>query len=119
MDEVARGGQATVDRMRLLCRSHNQYEAERTLGAGFMNEKRNEARRASEARAQAAAEETRAKATAREQAKDVLAGLRQLGFRADEARRAAEFSENLHDATLEERMRAALKFLSPKPAFDR
>jgi len=45
VDPVARGGRATVDRIRLRCRAHNQYEAERTFGAGFMQEKRDEARR--------------------------------------------------------------------------
>ncbi|HYM81994.1 MAG TPA: hypothetical protein VEY91_11380 [Candidatus Limnocylindria bacterium] len=107
IDPVARGGQATVERMRLRCRAHNHYEAECTFGAGFMGEKRDQARRA--------AAETRARAAAKEQARDVVAGLRELGFRADEARRAAEFSGTLHVATLEERVRAALKFLS-RPA---
>jgi 5-methylcytosine-specific restriction endonuclease McrA len=37
---VARGGQATIGGMRLRCRAHNQYEAERVFGTGFMNEKR-------------------------------------------------------------------------------
>jgi 5-methylcytosine-specific restriction endonuclease McrA len=41
---VARGGQATVDNTRLRCRAHNQYEAERTYGAGFMREKRQAAK---------------------------------------------------------------------------
>jgi len=36
----ARGGEATVDNIRLLCRAHNQYAAECTYGAGFMKEKR-------------------------------------------------------------------------------
>src|SRR6185436_5412309 len=45
IDPVARGGQPTVDGLRLLCRGHNQHEAERAFGAGFMNEKRQEARR--------------------------------------------------------------------------
>jgi 5-methylcytosine-specific restriction endonuclease McrA len=40
VDPVARGGQATVERMRLRCRVHNQYEAERTFGAAFMKGKR-------------------------------------------------------------------------------
>ena len=40
VDPVARGGRATVDGLRILCRGHNQYEAERRFGAGFMNEKR-------------------------------------------------------------------------------
>jgi 5-methylcytosine-specific restriction endonuclease McrA len=43
-DLIARGGTATVDSIRLLCRSHNQYEAERTFGDGFMHEKRERAR---------------------------------------------------------------------------
>lgn len=45
IDPVARGGLATEDRMRLRCRAHNQYEAERVLGAQFMERKRLEARR--------------------------------------------------------------------------
>jgi 5-methylcytosine-specific restriction endonuclease McrA len=40
IDPVARGGEATVAGMRLRCRAHNQYEAERTFGAGFMSGKR-------------------------------------------------------------------------------
>src|SRR5882672_4395520 len=52
IDPVARGGRATVEGMRLRCRAHNQYEAERTFGAGFMSQKRHEARgAAAEARA--------------------------------------------------------------------
>jgi 5-methylcytosine-specific restriction endonuclease McrA len=96
VDPVARGGQATVERMRLRCRAHNQYEAECAFGAEFMARKRREARLvAIEARTRDAA--------AKEQVQDVLAGLRGLGCRADEAHRAAEFSETLQDATLEER----------------
>jgi 5-methylcytosine-specific restriction endonuclease McrA len=41
---VARGGQATIENTRLRCRAHNQYEAERTYGAGFMREKRQAAK---------------------------------------------------------------------------
>ena len=41
---AARGGQATVANLRLRCRAHNQYEAERTYGAGFMREKRQAAK---------------------------------------------------------------------------
>jgi 5-methylcytosine-specific restriction endonuclease McrA len=44
VDPVARGGRASVDRVRLLCRAHNQFEAERVYGAGFMRRKRAEAR---------------------------------------------------------------------------
>ena len=40
----ARGGEATVDNIRLRCRAHNQDAAERAFGAGFMERKRAEAR---------------------------------------------------------------------------
>jgi len=41
---VARGGEATIENTRLRCRAHNQYEAERIYGAGFMREQRERAR---------------------------------------------------------------------------
>jgi 5-methylcytosine-specific restriction endonuclease McrA len=40
IQEVARGGEATVDGIRLRCRAHNQYQAECTFGAEFMRHKR-------------------------------------------------------------------------------
>ena len=40
IDPVARGGQATVATIRLRCRAHNQYEAERAYGPEFMRQKR-------------------------------------------------------------------------------
>jgi 5-methylcytosine-specific restriction endonuclease McrA len=56
VDPVAHGGTATVERMRLQCRAHNQYEAERTFGSEFMKRKRQAARRAAaETRAQVVA----------------------------------------------------------------
>ena len=39
---VAHGGQATPENVRLMCRSHNQYAAERAFGAEFMDRKRRE-----------------------------------------------------------------------------
>jgi 5-methylcytosine-specific restriction protein A len=41
---IARGGTATLDNIRLLCRAHNQHEAECTYGTVFMNGKREAAR---------------------------------------------------------------------------
>jgi 5-methylcytosine-specific restriction endonuclease McrA len=38
--EFARGGEATASNIRLRCRAHNQYGAERTYGAAFMQHKR-------------------------------------------------------------------------------
>jgi len=139
VDPVARGGQATVQGLRLRCRGHNQLEAERTFGAGFMSAKREEARRtAAAARTRAAAHarahvrarqaeqeagarvveaEARSQAPANEHAEEVRACLRELGFRPGEARRAVEFCKTIPAGTLEERVRAALKFLGPKPRF--
>ena len=50
IEPVARGGQGTVGNLRLVCRAHNQYLAERTFGEGFMSEKREAALRAAEVR---------------------------------------------------------------------
>jgi 5-methylcytosine-specific restriction endonuclease McrA len=120
IDPVARGGRATVEGLRLRCRAHNQYEAERMFGAGFMSRKRHEARlMAAEARARAAHNMPRGmlevtdamEGVAQDQIRKVWTGLRNLGCRADEARCAAAFTETLHGVTLEERMRAALTFL--------
>jgi len=44
IQEFARGGEATVEGIRLRCRAHNQYTAEQTFGAGFMQAKRDQAR---------------------------------------------------------------------------
>jgi hypothetical protein len=58
VEPVARGGEPTVDRVRLRCRAHNQHEAARVFGAGFMDKKRVEARQAKEARRAAAEQQT-------------------------------------------------------------
>ena len=106
--EVARGGEATVEGIRLRCRAHNQHTAERTFGAGFMRRKRIAA---AELRAAARA---RAGKTAQEGAEEedpdlsVVPWLRALGFSPAEARRAAERCADMTSATLEERVRAAL-----------
>jgi hypothetical protein len=106
VNELARGGEATVSNIRLLCRAHNQYLAEHTYGAGFMNEKRREA---AQARAAAKARIGAAKAKARE----VIPYLRLLGFTAGEAREAAARCESIPDAPLEERVRFALSLFNP------
>jgi hypothetical protein len=119
--EVARGGEASVAGIRLRCRAHNQYQAECTFGAEFMRRKR---RAAAETRAAAKGRPTEARAAAkahasvraREQAAaaerarelDVVPWLRRLGFSASEARQAAARCESMPDASLEERVRAAL-----------
>jgi 5-methylcytosine-specific restriction endonuclease McrA len=45
IEPIARGGGSNVENLRLRCRAHNQYEAERAFGAGFMDRKRDHARR--------------------------------------------------------------------------
>jgi ribosomal protein L12E/L44/L45/RPP1/RPP2 len=110
INEVARGGGATADSIRLRCRAHNQFGAECTFGREFMNNKREGARCVAKTRAQTEAAATAHAAKEAQQAKerDVIPWLRQLGLRADEARRAAAHCEAIPDATLEERVRLAL-----------
>ena len=115
---VARGGVATVEGTRLLCRQHNQFEAERTFGAGFMEEKRAQARRAAEAKREAAEREADARREAEQARKvaeqdpdaSVIPWLRSLGVRADQAKRAAEAVAHMADAPLEERVKTAFAF---------
>ncbi|MFI5372198.1 MAG: hypothetical protein ACHQ52_11635, partial [Candidatus Eisenbacteria bacterium] len=120
VDPVARGGRATVDGMRLRCRAHNQYEAERVFGEAFMRGKRENARaRAAERHARRERQAT-ADALARpidQRARETMACLRGLGFRAEEVRGAIEGCNTAPDAPIEEHVRAALKFLCPKSRF--
>jgi hypothetical protein len=113
VQEVARGGEATVDGIRLRCRAHNLYTAECTFGSEFMRHKRlaaAESRAAAQARAVAA----RAAVKAADQASiisgdhDVVPWLRKLGFSVSEARIGAAGCEHIPDASLEQRVRVAL-----------
>jgi hypothetical protein len=118
VEEVARGGEASVAGIRLRCRAHNQYQAECTFGAGFMERKREEARRAAEARRQAGAEESareaRRQAAAAEQAREIMPWLKRLGFRDNEIRRAVALCSTSPEATLEERVRRAISQLGSR-----
>jgi len=98
---VAQGGQTSVDNVRLRCRAHNQFTAEETFGAAFMERKR---RAASEKRVRRNETDDR----------DVVPWLRALGVRADDARKAAERCASIPDAPLEERVRRALTFCGPR-----
>jgi hypothetical protein len=103
---IARGGGATIDNLRLRCRAHNQYEAERSFGVDFMRGKRKSARQTAPRKAEAP----------RTAADEVIPWLRALGFRADEARWRAARCESIPDAPLEERVRLALSWVSPRVA---
>ncbi len=115
IEPVARVGKSIVENLRLRCRAHNQYEAERAFGAGFMHEKREragESARRQGARTAAPKRKADVEATPAAMSNDdVIPWLRKLGFRADEARRAAARCDRL--APLESRVRAALSFLAP------
>jgi hypothetical protein len=110
---VARGGLATVDNLRLRCSGHNQLAAEQAFGAGFVDHKRSEARRAAAngraARSAAAACDDVAVLPGH----DVIPWLRRLGHRAEDALRGAEHCAGMTDATLEERLKEAIRFLTP------
>ncbi len=142
IEPVARGGKSTAANLRLRCRAHNQYEAEQAFGAGFMAARREASRRAADVRrprpGQTSAPASRAKEPERpssaeppegasaesERASGTAAGgpdpdldvtpwLLRLGFRKTEARQAAARCEDMADASLERRLRAALSFLRP------
>ena len=116
VEPVARGGKTSVAGMRLRCHAHNQCEAERTFGPDFMRKKRDEARIAARKSrdARIAATQARQNQSSQDRFMDVMAGLRALGCRPDDARRAAEYSGTAQGTTIEERMRLALQFLGRK-----
>ena len=98
---VARGGQSTVANLRMRCRGHNQYEAERTFGAAFMKEKR----------AAATAKRCEPAEAVKPFDGDVVRCLRRLGLHADEAQEAAANGGARREERIEERVRAALQWL--------
>ncbi len=118
---VARGGETTVANLRLRCRAHNQHAADCAFGAGFMARKRREARRPASraydpahARRESLERERAAAEAEGARDADVIPWLRQLGFRADEARRAAAECDTPAGAPLEDRVRQAIRFLAPR-----
>ena len=106
--EVARGGESTVDNLRLRCRAHNQFEAERTFGVEFMRHKRAAAAEARVSRKPAN--------PAPPHVEEVVPYLRQLRYKEADARSAAALCENMPNASLEDRVRAALKYFRVRGA---
>jgi hypothetical protein len=139
IEPLARGGRTVSSNLRLRCRPHNQFEAERAFGADFMRGKRDQARRLAEqvrakaqtkARAQAAEAKARSEAEARADAEagaraaaeaaaaqaaaaEVIPFLLHLGFNAKDARQGATHAARLADAPLDQRVRVALQNLAP------
>jgi hypothetical protein len=122
IEPVARGGETSVANLRLRCRAHNQYAADQVFGADFMKHKR-EAAAEGRATGKRATEPPTPSATERSSVTpvppdhDVVPCLRELGFRMDEARRAAAYCATIPSATVEQKVRAALAFLRPKTRF--
>lgn len=114
-EPLARGGRATEANIRLRCRAHNQYAAELVYGADFMQRKREAAREPRRQRPSSAAASAGAASTRMSAAADaIVMALRNLGFSADEARRAAHYCHDDPDASLEIRLRRALCYLRPR-----
>jgi 5-methylcytosine-specific restriction endonuclease McrA len=121
VDPVSRGGQATVAGIRLLCRAHNQFAADRALGGEFMRGKREQGReRTAKARAEA---DARAQAKEQEQAQseaeaasqeELIPWLRALGCNLESARSAAARCAGMVGAPLERRMYVACQGLAPR-----
>jgi len=111
---IAHGGMTEPGNLRLLCRAHNQYEAERVMGKEHVQEKRELAQRA-RAHAKAAAHASRAKvrdAATQVRHDDLYEGLRGLGYDVATARRGAGLVDTMPEAPLESCMRAALSLLA-------
>jgi hypothetical protein len=128
---LALGGSTTPDNLRVLCRAHNQYEAERVLGKEHVQHRRELAQR-ERARTKVAAEASVARAEARagaqEQAApevaaartqprdaahqarydDIRGALRSLGYTGAEARQGAAMADAMPDASLEACVKLAL-----------
>ena len=116
--EFARGGEATVENIRLRCPGHNRHTAEQTYGAGFMKQKREQAAaaRAAAKAARERAKEVNAAETARLQPHqlEVIPWLRELGCRADDCRIAVERCRDMADAPLEDRVKTALRWFGAR-----
>jgi 5-methylcytosine-specific restriction endonuclease McrA len=112
--EFARGGEATVDGIRLRCRGHNQFTAERTFGAGFMKQKRETAAAARAMKDRAARVRVAGRAVEAHlpdgSDNDVFLALQTLGYRAAESRRALAQCADMPGASAEEKLRRALTY---------
>jgi hypothetical protein len=126
---VALGGETQPENLRLLCRAHNQYEAERVLGKEAVQRRRELAQR-ERARDKAAAKSSAARAHGRGGAPvrkstaeslrppkhphhdDILTALSSLGFNKAEANRGATLADLNPHASLEACVRLALTKLT-------
>src|SRR5262249_26985667 len=103
-----------TENVRLRCRAHNQYGAEQSFGAGFMQRKREEAiarrvamRAAAAREASRRAAEAAKRASEKAAAQELLPWLRALGYNQAEAWNRAQRA-SIQGGTLEEQIRRAL-----------
>ena len=114
---VARRTSSATRCLRLRCPGHNQHAAERTHGAAFMQQKRQEAK---EARAKAKAERARireekaAESCLLPHEEELVPWLGALGIRENEARMAAKRCRDIPDALIEHRMKRALSYFGAR-----
>jgi hypothetical protein len=111
---VCRGGQPSVENLRLLCGAHNRYEARRVLGTAVVRAGR--ARKAAATKTSAAVASGGGKPLAVAKVPDDVAlALRGLGFRPDEVRFAVAHAPNISEdgaaTTFDARLRTALAAL--------
>lgn len=114
---VARGGLATPENLRLLCRVHNRHVAEREFGRDLVRGRIEAAqRRRAEERLRKAAEreriEARRVAMAR-QDEELGTALRNLGYRGEQLRRALVHCAERAGAPPEARLKHALGRMAP------
>jgi len=108
---IARGGLTTADNLRLRCRTHNRLEVERAFGHEFMRAKRERAAR--EAAAAATGRPAPVPPPDPAWRADVVAALRTLGYRDREVHAAMATCDLGPKATIEQRVRTALRHLAP------
>jgi 5-methylcytosine-specific restriction endonuclease McrA len=115
---VAKGGQSTVENLRLLCRAHNQHAAEREFGPERVRAQREEARRrraAERFHKQADRERVaKRKAEIERQREELGQAFHLLGYRGAEIERALGCCATRPEAPLEERIKYALSFMAPQ-----
>ena len=128
---LAKGGRTSAENLRVLCRAHNQYEAERSFGKQHVVTKRELARlartrtrtakhaemeRAAARNVQARTTESTAEpvrdAAAQARLVDLIGALSGLGFRKDEASWGAALADEMPGASLETCLKAALAALT-------
>jgi len=118
-----RGGETTVENLRLRCRGHNQYEAEQTFGAGFMARKRAEAREQKrdvseqsptlvpEPALVTITEQAAAEEAIRAQHEEIVPYLRHLGCKVGQVERGAAMCDHRSGEPLAVRVKFAIQQL--------